>query len=452
MFKKSALMLAIVLSLLLASLGSLATPSLASGPAQDETAPTPQPYQPWEPTKTFFDQNITLSAAMIDEEREWLFRDLLPEFEKKTGVKVVIDMYGFAELYNKNLTASAGKTGEYDIYQMHFPDMALFDERGYFVDLTDWVMRDAKDPSFMLDDIEPYLQGSHMKYKDRYYGVPTHVGANFFYYRKDILEKEGLEVPTNWEKTLEVAKSITEKYAPEMYGFTFMGRGDIQGMATFMGFMGAYGCDFYDHTTFKPTINAPECVKALETYVSMLPYSVPESASFGFDENHMAFQKGKAAMIVFWDSGDGFFSDPKQSDIVGKWGVGVVPGGHGANGGWSVQISTGSQYPEAAWEFLKWLVSPEMENRAVPLKPSCRISVLTDPAYAQYPGYMAFHRLLNEGKPFDFPKILPNWQMMEMTAQRIQEVLTGQKQPKEALDGIQQEIEIMFLRYGLWQP
>ena len=93
-----------------------------------------------------------------------------------------------------------------------------------------------------------------------------------------------------------------------------------------------------------------------------------------------------------------------------------------------------------------------MENRAVPLKPSCRISVLTDPAYAQYPGYMALHRLLNEGKPFDFPKILPNWQMMEMTAQRIQEVLTGQKQPKEALDGIQQEIEIMFLRYGLWQP
>ena len=64
---------------------------------------------------------VELRVAMIDEEREWAFRDLLPEFEEMTGIKVTIDTYGFEDLYNKTLTASAAHTGEYDVYQFHFP-------------------------------------------------------------------------------------------------------------------------------------------------------------------------------------------------------------------------------------------------------------------------------------------------------------------------------------------
>jgi multiple sugar transport system substrate-binding protein len=105
--------------------------------------------------------------------RGWAFRDLLPEFKELTGIDVTIDTYGFSDLYNKTLTASAGHTGEYDVYQFHFPDMALFDARGYMVDITDWVMRDAE--AMQLDDIHHSLQESHMKFNGRYYGVPTHV-------------------------------------------------------------------------------------------------------------------------------------------------------------------------------------------------------------------------------------------------------------------------------------
>jgi len=394
-------------------------------------------------------EGVELRVAMIDEEREWAFRDLLPEFEEMTGIKVTIDTYGFEDLFNKTLTASAAHTGEYDVYQFHFPDMALFDERAYMADITDWVKRDAEE--IELDDIHPSLQDSHMKHKGRYYGVPTHVGSMTFYYRKDIFEKEGYEVPTTWDKVLEIAKEVDQKYGPDIRGFVFMGRSDIQGAATYLNFLGAYGGDFYEPETFRPTINSAEALKAMTMLKELVAYSVEGSPSYGFDEAHVAFQQGRAAMLPFWDSGDGFFSDPKQSDIIGKWAVAPMPGGRATNGGWSVQISADSPNPEAAWEFLKLIVSPQMERRLVPMKPSCRTSILIDPEFSKYPSYKGFYNVL-EGNPFPFPKVTPNWHMLQLLGQAENQVVTGQKTPQEALNWLQQQYEVILLRYDLWKP
>jgi len=394
-------------------------------------------------------KGVSLRVAMIDEEREWAFRDMLPDFKAMTGIDVKIDMYGFEDLFNKTLTASAAHTGEYDVYQFHFPDMALYDERGYMVDITDWVMRDKDE--MQLDDIHPSLQNSHMKFKGRWYGVPTHVGSMTFYYRKDIFDKEGYKVPKTWEEVLTIAKAVDAKYGPEMRGFVFMGRADIQGAATFINLLGAYAGDFYDPKTYKPTINSPQVLKAMKMLRELQDYSVEGSASYGFDEGHTAFQQGRAAMLPFWDSGDGFFSDPKQSDIVGKWAVAPMPGARATNGGWTVQISGDSKNPEAAWEFLKWIVSPEMEKKLVPMKPSCRKSILTDPAYKKYPSYLGFYNVL-EGNPFPFPKIPPNWQMLQLLGQAVNQVCTDMTTPEKALAWLQQQYEVILLRYDLWKP
>jgi multiple sugar transport system substrate-binding protein len=392
---------------------------------------------------------VSIRVAMIDEEREWAFRDNLPEFERMTGIKVTIDTFGFEDLFNKTLTASAAHTGEYDVYQFHFPDMALFDERGYMFDITDWVKRDAKE--MKLDDIHPSLQDSHMLYKGRFYGVPTHVGSMTFYYRKDIFDKEKYKIPKTWEEVLDIAKDVDKKYGPKMRGFVFMGRADIQGAATYINFLGAYDGDFYDPDTFQPTINSPEALKAMTILKELVKYSVEGSPSYGFDEAHVAFQQGRAAMLPFWDSGDGFFSDPKQSNIIGKWAVSPMPGARATNGGWSVQISADSPNKEAAWKFLKWIVSPEMERKLVPMKPSCRTSILTDPKYSKYPSYKGFYNVL-QGRPFPFPKIPPNWQMLQLLGQAVNQVVTGQTEPAKALSWLQQQYEVILLRYDLWKP
>lgn len=391
---------------------------------------------------------VQLKVAMIDEPREWAFRDRLAQFEELTGIKVTIDTYGFDGLFNKILTASAGKTGEYDVVQIHVPDMALFDEKGFMVDITDWVTRDAE--QMQLDDIHPSVQASHMKYKDRYYGVPTHVGGMNFYYRKDIFEAEGYAVPTTWEEVLGIAKKVDEKFGSDVRGLVLMGKADIQGAATFQNIWGAYGGEYFD-ASGKPTLNTEAGVAAMTMVKNLTAHSVEGSPSYSFDEAQTAFKQGKAAMTVFWDSGDNFFGDAASSQIVDKWAIAPMPGGRATNGGWSVQISKDSKNPEAAFEFLKWIVSPEMERELVPMTPSIRTSILSDPANDKYPAYKGFLALL-EGNPFNFPLVTPNLQILQEVAEAQNAVMTGQSTPEDALAQLQADVEAIAIRFGVWQP
>lgn len=393
-------------------------------------------------------EGVSLKVAMIDEPREHAFRERLADFEAATGIKVQIDMYGFEALFNKILTASAGKTGEYDVVQMHVPDRALFDEKGFMVDLTDWIERDKAEME--LDDIPASLQESHMKYKGRFYGVPTHIGGMLFYYRKDIFDKERYAVPTTWEEVLKIAEDVDKKYGPDMRGIVLMGKADIQGASTYQNIWGAYGGNYFDEKG-KPTLNSEAGLKAMNMVKALTAHAAEGSASYSFDEAQTAFKQGKAAMVPFWDSGDNFFGDEKASQIVGKWGVAAMPGGRATNGGWSVQISKDSKNPEAAWEFLKWIVSPKMERDLVPMTPSCRSSVLKDPANAKYPAYAGFLAHL-AGKPFGFPEVTPNLQILQTVADAQNSVMTGQASSEDALTKLQADVEAIAIRFGVWQP
>ena len=61
-----------------------------------------------------FSQGKSLTLSMLAGYKEDVLRANLPEFEKKTGIKVVVDAAPFGDLYKKQLlslsTAAAGTT------------------------------------------------------------------------------------------------------------------------------------------------------------------------------------------------------------------------------------------------------------------------------------------------------------------------------------------------------
>ena len=60
------------------------------------------------------------------------------------------------------------------------------------------------------------------------YGVPLYMNTEVMWYRKDLLEKYDLEVPTTWEEMYEAAKIITEGENGEAYGAAMpMGTNDM---------------------------------------------------------------------------------------------------------------------------------------------------------------------------------------------------------------------------------
>ncbi len=409
-------------------------------------------------------EGVTLRVSMIDEIREREFVKRLPEFKEMTGIDVEVDFYGFEGLFEHDLAAAYGHTGEYDIMQLHHPDLPLFSE--YLVDLTDRFERDWDEID--VDDIHPLLHETHMKYEGKWYGVPTHVNPMNLVYRKDVFEENGYEVPKTWDEAIALAKEITEKYAPDMYGITMMARKEIQVACTYLNFLGGYDTYIFEETDrgLLPIINSPEAVTALEKMAELQKYASPEVLGYGFDENMMAFARGEAAMSLMWSSIIGVYDDPDQSVIVDKWDMAPMPGSvlpdgtafsRSLLGGWTVAISVDCPNPDAAWEFLKWLISKELETELVPYYESCRISLLSDPEIQKdWPNYKAFYDILEAG-PIDFPgvppgvKIVPNLEFLDYMQVALSDALTGAATPQEALDALQDRYMTLAVKWQLYK-
>jgi len=395
-----------------------------------------------------FAERKTIRISFIDEPRERLLQELTPEFEKETGIKVKIDFYGFEMLYQKNLANCYGHTGEYDIMQLHYPDMGLFDARGWCFDLTDWVQRDADE--VQPDDIHPYQKQSHCLFKGRWYGMPMHCNANCFVFRKDILAKLGFTAPTEWEEVLQCAKKVNETYAPDMYGIVFEGRRDIQIAIKSLGMIVSYGNYIYDEKTYRPLIDTEAGLKMFELWKNLTKYAPPGVGSYGLNENYNCFAQGKAAMNFSWTTAPVFYDDPKNSVIMGKYDMTFMPGGATALGGWSLQINNDSLNKEAAWEYIKWATSPAMEKKLAPCMESPRLSVLTDPEVQRTQMNNRVYYQVLQRKPVMLPKIESTYELLDYLSAAANSVVTELLTPREAQKKLQDQYLKIMAAYGLY--
>jgi multiple sugar transport system substrate-binding protein len=388
----------------------------------------------------------TLRVVMVDEPREQALKEMAGEFEEKTGAKVVIDLLGFEQLTTKTMTASEGKTGEYDVMQIVYFEMPVYARDGWLFDLTDWVERDKDEVK--PDDIHPVLREGHAEVDGKWYGMPMHVNTHAFFYRKDIFDEMGLEPPKDWDDAIQIAKQITEAKAPEVYGITFMGAADLQLGGVMSEILTSQGGYFYDTETYEPTVDTEAGIKSFQILQELTKWAPPGVAGYALDTNYNAFAQGNAAMCPAWTTGVFYFDDPEQSKIAGKWEVMAMPGGATLMGGWSLTVSEYSKNKELAWEFIKWATSPEMEEKLLGNMETPRVSMLTDEEIQEeYPNNKAFYRAL-EGGPAHWPQIRGSIGMLVTSAVIGNEVVIGDKTPEEAAKALNEEVRQILITQG----
>jgi len=397
-------------------------------------------------------EGTTIHIAMIDEPRERVLKELTPEFEKKTGIKVVIDLLGYEPLYNKLLAASQGRTGEYDVMQIVYMNTHLWVANDWSFDLTEWVKRDADEVK--PEDIHPALLYTHVNggIEGKWYGMPMHVNATCFFYRKDIFQENGFSEPQDWDDVIDIARKINAKYAPNIYGITFMGRADVQLGIELVSMFGAYNGYLYDRKTYRPTIDNPIGIKVFRTLEELTKYAPPGVGAYALDENYNCFAQGRAAMTMAWTTGFTYFEDPNTSKISGKWEIMPCPGGCSCQGGWALQISQFSQHKEAAWEWIKWATSQKMERRLLGNMESPRISILTDSeVQKKYPNNKVYYELLEAG-PIELPMTRNSFEILQKTAETGNEVIIGAKEPRQAVEDLQEELTRIMEMAGYYKP
>src|SRR5438477_996411 len=152
-------------------------------------------------------QGKSITLSMLAGYKEDVLRANLPEFEKKTGIKVLVDASPFADLYKKNLL-SLSTGGRYDVLFLDEPwvpplseFLAPLDERVRALDMQDFIPTTVAAGAF---------QGKQ-------YALPVDPNVQLLVYRKDLFAERGLKPPTTWDELLSTAKAFQDP-AKQQYG------------------------------------------------------------------------------------------------------------------------------------------------------------------------------------------------------------------------------------------
>ncbi len=380
----------------------------------------------------------TLNVSLVAEARSDGLKQLAGEFTEKTGINVNINIYPYPTLQERQFTAVNQRTGNVDIVHVDCVWMGQYAGQGWLHPVTDFV-KDTDPVVLSFDDFIPRVLDEQCKWEETLYGLPFITAGFTLYYRTDIFDKHGLKPPQTWDELLQVAKTIHEKESTNgVAGLTMMAKRGVQLVCTHLNVFGSMGGYYYDKQK-KPTMTSDAAVKSIEYLRSLLPYCNQGALAQDYDEAAATFRQGRAAMNLQWQNAAPQFVG-ENSQVKGKVAIISVPGvSEGGTikrtatiGGWDMGIVEDSKNKEAAWEFIVWATSKEMEKRLAKFGTGARSSTLSDPelskTYIEYPAtFAAFKDSI--GRPR-----IPQWvEMSDVLAAGLSNIMTGQSKAKDAL-------------------
>ena len=151
------------------------------------------------------------------------------------------------------------------------------------------------------------------------------------FYRKDILEKAGLKVPTSYEEVLAAAKVIKDKGLMD-YPLAAADKPGWDLAAEFVNMYLGTGADFFKPGSAELAIDNDNGRKVLETMQGMTKFMNPDYLTYDANELNKVWDAGKVAMMNQWGSLAGAVIDPKTANAAVA-GVTVFAGAPTINGG-----------------------------------------------------------------------------------------------------------------------
>lgn len=296
------------------------------------------------------------------------YKKMLPEFEEKTGIKVIWDQASGFDLNAKILLEFIANPANVDAFLLSWENTGVkLMKEGWIEDLTSYINDPSMtNPEFDFDDFLPPGKLAVQK-NGIITGIPDYIHFEFLAYRKDIFEKNGwtcADIDT-YEKLKEVAIKLNDP-SNEFYGASYRGGGYASAWP-FSNWMWSYGGDWLDKEG-KPSMASPEVIQAATMYGDILRLGGPPGPKDLDDgRNRALFNEGKLAIWLAGAQHLGSTTDPSQSKVTDKIGFCKNPGGPAGTysnvtaPAWS--ISSGSTKKGASWYFIQWLTSKEMQRQ-----------------------------------------------------------------------------------------
>jgi multiple sugar transport system substrate-binding protein len=202
-------------------------------------------------------------------------------------------------------------------------------------------------------------------YQGKVYGSPLFEDQGFLYYRKDLLAKEHMSVPTTWEQ-LE-SDSVKLVHAGLVKdGFVWEGDAYEGLTCDYMEYLTDAGGTPTNNSFTQATLSSPASVKAITFMRSLITSGASPAAVSTFQEPQAmaVFGDGNAAFLRNWDYAyDAAITASSGGKLTASQ-VGVAPlptfagqtyPGYSNIGGWNLYINPHSKNVAADLTFIQWM-------------------------------------------------------------------------------------------------
>jgi len=406
-----------------------------------------------------------------DENDHRALADLLPELEEETGIQVEITSPALGPLIEKTLQNLKAERSSFEL--INYLGFLTTQQvgGGYYEKLNpyienpeetppDWDFADFLPPAMKNVGIYDLANRTRGQGSD-VYGIPgMHSGSVVYFYRKDLFEAAGLQPAKTWEEFQAAAEKL---HTGDVAGASFIGANDfslaiVDWYTRFITIGGKLMSGDPNGTNFKPNVDSPEGVRALQMLIDLLPYAPKNVTTYGFAENVDGFSTGKIAQMIFWVAIAGPVFNPDTSLVADKTGTAPVPADPGqtpraVQGGWGIAIPKNADPGKkaAAWRALTWITSKRMNEYSVDeyQMDANRISTFQNPdLVAKFPYLPDALKAAETAETIPTALIDEFFQLNDVMNVEFNKALIGGQDAKTACANVQQQWEAILRKAG----
>lgn len=413
---------------------------------------------------------VTINVAFFKSPAVDAAVQMIPEFEKETGIHVKFEVLPYSELQDKVQTEFLAKSSRYDAIMADCIWIPKFAKSGYLRSIDDYLKDPSLTPSGHSSDMIPSVADYLGKYpaNGTTYGFPFMTNTHVLAYRKDLYEKflkpKGIKLPGTtmqdawtWDDYLNAAKILTMKDSSipggTQWGSSMQARAGAWIVYEWYSWLyGAGGRDI-DYSNMKPDFTSPGSLEGIRRYSSMVGTVAPPSVlSWGHEEETQAVGSGLCAMDATSNVElVGYLVDPAKSAHAKDLAFAISPIGAGGKptpdmGGYGLLLSAFTGHPTETYRFMVWLTSQTVHRRIVLSGGTpFRYSEMKDPEIlAKYPVYAIYGTQLENSV---YRARVPDWPEIEdVISKELTKALTHQATPEATAAAMQEKVGLILNR------
>ena len=331
------------------------------------------------------------------------------------------------EQRNQFVQRQEAKSDECDVFYSDVIWTAEFAVQEWLYDMTPYV--ESRTDEFIPSTFETAT------YQDKVWGVPHKTNAGFLYYRTDDVE----EPPSTWQEVYEQAARAD--------GIAYQGAAYEGLTVDFLELAFAAGGKILSDDGSKAEIDSPQNRKALQFMVDGIEDGAAPKAvtTYMEEQSRRAFEAGRVTFLRNWPYV--YATANRAKATKGNFDVMPFPafdggGKAGILGGANLVISTFSSNPGGALKFIDYMTSKERQSEDVvkfsdasPLK-----AVYEDPQVQKaQPFATQLKSAVEQAKARPVSPVYP--QISQAIYQNVNQALTGEITPEDALKNAQEQID-----------